>query len=115
MADEWVGNSRTGDVAWDNQAKEYVLITNGKCILAHDTPESYAAAHKGGGCQYVPHEGIALRVVGVHNGKPVVAWTYRGVDHAHLSKPTGDMTADDFRAMMDGGHARRTAHYCGRV
>ena len=73
---------------FDTQAKEFVKVTNGICVLDHSSPEGYAASHNGGVCVYAPHEAIALRPVVLEGDTFGVAWTYRGVDAAYLQPVT---------------------------
>lgn len=100
-------------IAFDKEAKEYVLITNGKCRLDHSSPEAYAQSHNGKECQYVPSEAIALRTLGLHHGKPIIGWTYRQVKMESLSCGN-DMQHQkaDFEAILA---KRRSPYFIGRV
>ena len=104
-----------GKIAYDKQAKEYVLITNGICTLRHDTPEHFAEDHANGtgSCHYEPSEAIAVRTMGLHKGKPVIGWTYRGVQYSQLS------CSDDMQHMKAEFNEilqkRTSAYFIGRV
>lgn len=75
-----------GAILFDEQAKEYVKVSNGRCVLDHTSSEKFAEAHKGHpDCLYAPSEAIALRPSIRPNGEVSVHWTYRGVDAAYLS------------------------------
>ena len=106
-------SSLIGKIAFDKIAKEHVLISNGTCTLDHSTPEAYAIAHKGKTCVYAPSEAIAIRYLGYHKGKPILGWTYRGVDPAVLSC-SDDMQHErkDFDAIITH---KRSPYFVGRV
>lgn len=59
---------------FDSQNKEFVKITNG--IPVNE------GCHE---CGITPTEGLALRIVSLDNGVPVIAYTYRKVDPTFLS------------------------------
>lgn len=98
---------------YDMQAKEHVLITNGICRLDHSNQEAFAKSHANGigSCEMVPHEAIALRVFPEANGKHVIAWTYRGVDHTQLRE-----CEQSAKGMFDVvlGH-KRSNRFIGRI
>jgi len=82
---------KVGDIAFDIKHKEYVLITNGRCIKDHSSPEAFVASHKED-CVYAPNEAIALRMIPeVHSG-PTLVWTYIGVNAEDLSTVSADTT-----------------------
>jgi len=88
MADVFPG-LKVNDVAYDMAAKEIVKITNCICVLPHTHETGYAEAHKridgSVGCTMVPCEAAAWRLIGVDKaGFPIMAWTYRAVDHTQL-------------------------------
>ncbi len=86
-------------VMFDREAKEYVLITNGRCTLPHDNTDVFKKTHGENGigaCQYTPSEGIALRVI----GEKEYAWTYRGVKAEFLSPVTAE-ASDNFKALIE--------------
>lgn len=115
MADTWVDGFGSGQVCYDNYAKEYVKITNGTCVLDHSSREAFKKSHDERaaitgqcGCVYVPSEAIALRCVGViGKGDPVIAFTYRKVDHTHLT-PAPTMAFPDMSTF-------RKSRFIGRV
>lgn len=105
--DTWQAPFRNGMVCYDADAKELVRISNGRCVKPHD-PATYDGHMANGGCTYVPHEAIALRVVGIAGkGDPVVAFTHRGVRAEALTPASDD-------AMVDPATIRRS-RFAGRV
>lgn len=88
-----------GHVFYDADAKEFVLITNGKCVMAHDNAAAYKSSHEQPigtirPCVYTPSEAIALRPFLHGDGSVDVAWTYRGVRAEALSQPAGGADAE---------------------
>lgn len=134
IADGWrvtrLPDYRINRVVFDEHAKEYVMVTNGKCVLDHSTPDAFRTSHIGTPlthpdlpgralipveCQYAPSEAIALRVLTSDGGKVSVGWTYRTVDPCDL-RP---LKADDeqrvkasFDAIMS---KKRSVRFVGRV
>ena len=107
--DSWIKPFEMGMTCYDKQAKEFVHITNGLCILDHSSPEAFKTAHTSG-CIYAPSEAVALRVIGnTKNGDPIIAFTYRGVDPQHL---TPSYSAHDPYKIFD---ATRKSRKIGRV
>lgn len=64
---------KINDWTYDSENKEYVRISNG-----------YEA-----GNVFIPTEAVALRIVGMDNGLPVIAYTYRKVKANCLSTTNG--------------------------
>lgn len=99
-------------VLFDEHAKEYVLISNGRCVLNHTDPKAYTESHKGGECQYAHSEAIALRPF-VSNGKVALAWTYRTVNPCDLRPVSNEAEIKaSFEAVLS---RRRSARFIGRV
>ena len=67
---------KINQVCYDSENKEFVKITNGIPVIE-------------GKPEITPTEAIALRVISLNKGKPVIAFTYRKVNPAHL-KPYGN-------------------------
>lgn len=65
---------KINDICFDSENKEHVRISNG--------------IEKDG--VLVPTEAIAIRFIGMDNGKPILAFTYRKVDATKLSFPSPD-------------------------
>jgi hypothetical protein len=59
MPDCFLGGLKINDVIRDVKTGELVLLTNGICSLAHNTPAAYGLAHTDG-CRYVPSEGLVF-------------------------------------------------------
>ena len=100
--DRWVNDElKIGCIVYDEEAKEKVKISNGKCILDHSSPAAYASDHaEGGGCLLEPHEAVAIRPLGFEKGgKLVLAWTYRQVKTNYLGVCPGNTT--EFVAMLE--------------
>jgi len=109
-------------VLFDSFAKEPVLVTNGRCLLNHESPEGYAATHANG-CVFVQDEAIALRPfvdMSLH-GAVRVGFTYRAVNAAYLETMTddnADAAKQQFDAVMGGGKhfgKVRAKRFIGRV
>ncbi len=101
---------KQGQVLFDEHAKEFVRVSNGKCVLNHESPERYKEAHGTGDCIYAPSEAIALRVI-IQDGKPLIAWTYRAVDPCSLSpvEPrVAQQIAEQFSFALNSATDRRT-------
>jgi hypothetical protein len=106
---------------FDRQAKEFVLVTNGKCKLPHENTEAFKASHGPNGmgaCEYEPHEGIALRVF-VDEGKLSVAWTYRGIDWSQMSHDECPaetaMISDVLSRKLARRNSKETVRFIGRI
>jgi hypothetical protein len=102
-------------IAFDRDTKDYVLITNGKCTLDHSNPEAFQLAHKAnnGSCHYEPSEAIAIRIIGMHNNRPVVGWTYVSVRLQSLSCSTPMQSLKPMFDCIIGG--KRTRYSVGRI
>jgi hypothetical protein len=108
-------------VVFDSHAKEYVVVSNGKCTLDHSSPEGFRTSHQQIGefsgcreCEYAPSEAIALRPF-VANGKVALAWTYRAVNPCYLEAVPPEIERD-IRAQFDAVMSRRrSARFIGRV
>jgi len=75
--DIWIDPQlQTNRVAFNKDTKEFIIVTNGTCILDHSSPEGYAKDHINCGCKYRPHEGIVLRIIGFEDDIPIHGWTY---------------------------------------
>jgi len=70
---------KINQTVFDSENKEYVKITNG--------------FEKANGL-IEPNEGIALRVLGFREGKPIIAFTYRKVNPKFLSACEGKVAID---------------------
>lgn len=97
---------KVGDVCFDTEMKEHVLITNGECVLDHSSPEAYKKSHEGHDeCVYAPHECIAIRCIGTEvieatdSIVPLCAWTYRGCNPEHLKET--DITKEQFEKWLE--------------
>jgi hypothetical protein len=103
---------RMNRVVWDSHAKEYVMVTNGKCVRDHAS-EHFRESHPNNApCEYAPSEGIALRPV-VSNGKVMLAWTYRGLNPCDLEAASNEAEVKaEFEAVLS---KRRSARFIGRV
>lgn len=75
-----------GEVVYDNQAKEFVKITNMICPLCKQGDSAHQI--KGVECATEPFEGVAIRFVTFNQGKPMLAFTYRGIDANKIQKTT---------------------------
>ncbi len=114
QTDKQTAELKINDVAFDMEAKEHVLITNGICKHDHSNPEAFKASHgeRGiGACEYVPHEAIAIRTFPLENGKVQTAWTYRGVDHTKL-RPCDESAKAMFTSLFNH---KRSKYFIGRV
>lgn len=115
-----------GRVLFDTQAKEYVRVSNGKCVLAHDSTESFRRDHgdfqKGTlhECIYAPSEAMALRAIPAsesvrQEARLLCGWTYRTVNPCHL-EPCGAAVsaewAERFEMALSG---KAKDGYIGRV
>jgi hypothetical protein len=60
----WQGGVVTNDVGVDEDTGEFVLVTNGICVLPHTTAD-FKAGHEtnGGHCCYKPYEGLVFETV----------------------------------------------------
>lgn len=105
---------KMNEVLFDGQAKEYVKVTNGHCVLDHSSTEGFHASHKGYvDCMFAPSEAVALRPFIGEDGQVSVAWTYRGVDACHLqevSSPEG--VEKQFERVFNG---KRKEGFIGRI
>lgn len=82
-------------IAYDQDSKDFVRISNGTCTLDHSSPGAFATSHNGGPCIYAASEAVALRCVGIDGkGNPIVAITYRKVDQTKL-RPAKDSDFPD--------------------
>lgn len=109
---------KINEVAYDRQNKEYVKITNMFCPIcaqgrAH--PDVFNGRHpvRGVECATTPFEAVALRLFGSDaDGKPLIGFTYRGVDAKQLTK-VEDQTMMDVYLLQEGA----TNHFVwiGRV
>lgn len=112
---QWILPFQMNQVCWDREAKEMVQISNGTCILKHDSPIAYESDHKGRQCQMVPSEAICYRVVGVVETKrgcdPLMAYTYRKVKPEAL----GVSRPDEAEAFVEIMRKVRTSRNYGRV
>jgi len=102
-------------IYFDREAKEYVLVTNGICTLDHSNPETFATSHANGmgSCEYVPHEGIALRpFVDEKTGLVSIAWTYRGIDWAQMDHEPSESAKASFDYVFQH---RRSNRFIGRI
>jgi hypothetical protein len=79
---------KINQTVYDSENKEYVKITNG-------------IQHSG---DFIPTEGIALRVLGFREGKPIIAFTYRKVNPMFLSSCHGDAPIDTLFDSKDCEH-----------
>ena len=105
-----------GVVLFDNQAKEWVKVSNGRCVLDHGSTEGFAAAHRGGPCVYAPSEAVALRPFISEMGEISVAWTYRGVDATQLSVPTDRAKAEkQFERALNPPDRKQRKPVIGRI
>lgn len=106
--DTWLAPFKMNMVCFDKHSKEFVRISNGKCVLDHSSPEAFKAAHVDG-CVYVPHEATALRVVGATKTRdPIIGYTYRAVNVADLTPCKDD-------AGFISPSAFRPSRFVGRV
>lgn len=93
-----------GRIVFDEHAKEYVQMSNGKCVLAHSSSEAFKAEHVDGGCKYAPSEAIALRpsfnrrVGNAHQW--AMNYTHRAVNPCNLRPVTADVELQ-LRAQFD--------------
>lgn len=63
--DRSVDGMRCGSWVIDVATNERILVTNGICILPHDSQEAYQASHKEHiGCVHYPWEGLVFEMVG---------------------------------------------------
>lgn len=104
---------KINDVAFDMEAKEHVMITNGQCVLDHSNPDAFAKSHNNGidSCQYEPHEAIAIRAFPSENGKAQIAWTYRSINAANL-RPCDQSAKSMFESVLN---RKRSKYNIGRV
>jgi len=106
-------------IVFDQHTKEYVRVSNGKCVLDHSTQAAFKTSHTiklygSESCQFAPSEAIALRVACV-NGKVSVAWTYRAVNPCDL-RPVSAETEREIGAQFDAVLSRRrSARFVGRI
>lgn len=115
--DTWVNEQmKTNCVVFDRSRKEFMLITNGKCILDHSSPEAYEKAHddcdgKVCGCKYRPYEAIVLRIIGFTKTRPIYGWSYITIPEDADLEPAPMNTEWFMRAL----HSRRTRYSLGRL
>jgi hypothetical protein len=69
---------KINQVCFDSENKEFVKITNGIPVEENDSLGI-------NGREVVPTEALALRVISLNQGKPVLGYTYRKVNPAKLS------------------------------
>lgn len=114
---------RQNRVVYDQAAKEYVVVSNGRCVLDHSSPEKFARTHEHvvttmqtrRECQFAPSEAIALRPLISDAGKVSIAWTYRAVDPCELRGVTAEQEKTvkaQFDAVMG---KRRSRTFVGRI
>ncbi len=109
MGDKWTNDKlKTNCVAFDKHAKEYVMVSNGKCTLDHSTPEAFKFSHQHNdgtnGCFYEASEAIALRPF-VESDSVLIAWTYRKVNQEDLQVVPEDTAREQkfkFDAVLSG-------------
>ena len=99
VTDGWrvtrLADFKQGSVMFDSHAKEYVKISNGKCVLRHDSPAAFAADHpEKCECTFAPSEAYALRAIVHRDGTVGVAWTYRAVNPVNLEPMTKNQQAE---------------------
>ena len=81
MPDTWATTVRIGDLGVDAAAGQFVLVTNGVCVLCQA-----AAAHYQD-CSYRPYEGLVFQVVdGV-----LVGWALERVVQRDLLPAEGEL------------------------
>jgi len=115
---------RMNRVVYDEHAKEYVIVTNGSCLLDHSSADAFRASHNStdseymsmnGHCLYRPSEAIALRPVIMTGGKVVLAYTHRGVDPCMLRAVSSE-TEQSIKASFDAVMSkRRSKTWIGRI
>lgn len=90
-------------VMFDTHAKEYVMVSNGRCKLDHSSVEAYRKSHQTqdgilGECVYEPCEAIAIRAF-VSNGDVSLYFTHRKVNANDLEEVKPEH-ADPFRESL---------------
>lgn len=81
MADSWTSEVVNNELGVDTATDEFVLVTNGRCVLDHSTADAYAKAHTDG-CRFFPCEGLVF----VMEGDKLVSWQMRPIAHRTLRK-----------------------------
>jgi len=110
--DTWVDEKmKTNCVVFDRSRQEFMMITNGKCVLDHSSPEAYAKVHNGCGCKFRPHEAIVLRIIGFMKTRPIHGWSYITVEENADLVPAPRNSEWFMRAF----HSRRTRYSLGRL
>jgi hypothetical protein len=90
---------KVGDIALDLEYKEYVRITNGECAYDHSSQVAFKASHPDNAeCKFIPSEGLAIRMVGIIDGIPSLAYTYRKVNPEHLCR--ANVTREKFETWV---------------
>lgn len=91
---------RCNEVGYDKTTDKYVVVTNCKCALPHETTEAYNAAHADG-CEMHPFEGL---VVTAHPDGTVVTWTMQDVTGWSLFAVSPEVAAsvkDQIQAILE--------------
>lgn len=80
---------RCGEVGYYQASDKYVVVTNCKCALPHETQEEYNASHANG-CEMRPYEGL---VVTARLDGTVVTWTMQDITGMELVRVTPEVAA----------------------
>jgi hypothetical protein len=76
-------------IYYDTFAREKVLVTNGTCVLDHESPNGFKEDHNGtSGCIYKALECFAIRAIIEPDGSISVGTVMRKVNHAYLEPIT---------------------------
>lgn len=110
---------------YDSHAKEYVMVSNGSCVLSHfDGDARYREDHPSADapCIYAPSEAIALRPMVQRDGSVLIGFTHRAVDPCKLERTTKAQEDEQkvlFKIAMDaagmGIDKKQAKQYVGRV
>lgn len=82
MSDCWLQDFKMNDVLRDTTTGEFVILTNGICVLPHTTTEEYKKAHATNGCRFKPYEGLVF--VGPTDG--LTTWSMKNIASRSFEK-----------------------------
>ncbi len=112
--DRWANEAlKVNCVVFNEDTKEFLMVSNGICTKNHKNPDEYAKDHPKGdrGCIFRPYEGIALRIIGHNKGRPIYGWTYIKIPADANLTPAPKNHEWFLRAFS----ARRTKYCLGRL
>lgn len=98
---------KVGHVYYDQEMREYVLVSNGRCVLNHSSPKAFEIDHEKGttDCVYAPTEATVIRCRGAEVIEsadvlvPICGPALRGVNPDDLRDC--DITAEEFHRWLE--------------